>query len=139
VQAEIVKHHRNLRHSILAALAIMCFGFGCSRQQPTAAEVVRPVKTIVVAAGDQPYVRTFPGKVEASKTAELSFQVSGLLVSVPVKEGQRVRKGDIVAQLRQDEFQARLKAAQGQFDQATATLSALRLGERPEEQLRRET
>ena len=61
-----------------------------------------------------------------------------MLVKLPVKEGQKVAKGEVIAQLRQDEFQARLKSVQGQLDQARATLSALQLGERPEERLRRE-
>ena len=93
---------------------------------------------MLVTDGDQPLVRTFPGKVEASKSVELAFQVPGLLVKLPVKEGQKVAKGEMIAQLRQDEFQARLKSVQGQLDQARATLNALRLGERPEERLRRE-
>jgi len=93
---------------------------------------------MVVAAGNEPFVRTFPGKVEASKSVELAFQVPGLLVKLPVKEGQKVAKGEVIAQLRQDEFQARRKSIQGQLDQARATLSALQLGERPEERLRRE-
>ena len=93
---------------------------------------------MVVGAGNEPFVRTFPGKVEASKSVELAFQVPGLLVRLPVKEGQKVAKGEMIAQLRQDEFQARLKSVQGQLDQARATLSALQLGERPEERLRRE-
>src|SRR5690606_40369427 len=62
----------------------------------------------------------------------------GLLVTLPVKEGQRVNKGDLIAQLRQDEFDARLATLQGQLDQAQAELAALRQGERPEERLRRE-
>jgi RND family efflux transporter MFP subunit len=45
----------------------------------------------------------------------------------------------VIAQLRQDEFQARLKALQGQLDQARAGLRALRSGERPEQQLRLES
>jgi RND family efflux transporter MFP subunit len=100
--------------------------------------VARPVKTIVVAAGEEPHVRTFPGKVEASKRAELAFQVSGLLVKLPVKEGKKVARGELIAQLRQDEFQARLKALQGQLDRARATLRALRAGERTEVQQRLE-
>jgi RND family efflux transporter MFP subunit len=83
-------------------------------------------------------VRSFPGKVEASKKVELAFQVPGLLVKLPVKEGQRVAKGAAIAQLRQDEFQARLKALQGQLDQARAALRALQSGERPEQQARLE-
>jgi RND family efflux transporter MFP subunit len=93
---------------------------------------------MVVAPPGDTYVRVFPGKVEASKSAELSFQVPGLVVSLPVKEGQKVGKGQIIARLRQDEFQARRKAAQGQVDQARAALDALRGGERTEEQIRRE-
>jgi RND family efflux transporter MFP subunit len=94
---------------------------------------------MMVAAGNAPETRSFPGKVDASKRVELAFQVPGVLISLPVKEGQTVAKGEIIAQVRPDEFQARLETAQGQLDQAKATLDALRLGERPEEQLRRET
>jgi RND family efflux transporter MFP subunit len=93
---------------------------------------------MVVAAGGEPHSRFFPGKVEASKRVELAFQVPGLLVELPVKEGDRITKGALVAQLRPDEFQARLKALQGQLDQARAALRALEAGERPEQRLRLE-
>jgi RND family efflux transporter MFP subunit len=91
---------------------------------------------MVVTGGNEPQVRSFPGKVESSSKAELAFQVPGILVRLPVKEGQRVRKGIIIAQIRQDEYQARLETAQGERDRAQSTLAALGQGERPEEQLR---
>src|SRR5690606_29070851 len=97
-----------------------------------------PVKSMIVAAGEDVHLRSFPGTVDASRRVELAFQVSGLLVTLPDKEGQRVNKGDLIAQLRQDEFDARLATLQGQLDQAQAELAALRQGERPEERLRRE-
>ena len=93
---------------------------------------------MVVAAGEDSHVRTFPGRVEASSKVELAFQVAGLLVSLPVREGQNVAKNNVIAQLRQDEFQARLKALRGQLDGARAQLQALRAGVRPEERLRLE-
>jgi RND family efflux transporter MFP subunit len=93
---------------------------------------------MVVTAGGETHVRTFPGKVEASKRAELAFQVSGVLVKLPVKEGDSVKKGELIAQLREDEFRARLKTLQGDLDKARAVLKALQAGERPEERLRRE-
>src|SRR5215471_16797613 len=120
------------------ALLIICFSAACSRREPPRSEIVRPVKTMTVAAGNEPDTRTFPGRVDASRQVELAFQVPGVLVNLPVKEGQRVAKGEIMAQLRRDEFQTRLDTAQAQLDQAKANLSALRLGERPEEQFRRE-
>jgi RND family efflux transporter MFP subunit len=122
----------------LPAVSVVALAVGCSREAATPANVVRPVKTMVVAAGEDVRVRSFPGKVEASRRVELAFQVPGLLVKLPVKEGQQVAKGDVIAELRQDEVQARLTALQGQLDQARANLSALRAGERPEERLRRE-
>ena len=127
---------RSFRLSL--TLSIICLAIGCSRQTETRSEAARPVKTMVVTAGDEPLVRTFPGRVEASKSVDLAFQVPGLLIKLPVKEGQSVAKGEVIAQLRQDEFQERLKSLQGQVDQARAALSALQVGERPEERLRRE-
>jgi RND family efflux transporter MFP subunit len=115
-----------------------CLGVGCTQEAPPATDVVRPVKTMVVAVGESTRERTFPGTVEASRRVELAFQVPGILVKLPVKEGERVAEGDVIAQLRQDEFQARLDSLQAELDRARAALSALLAGERPEEQLRRE-
>ena len=79
---------------------------------------------MVVAAGDQPTVRSFTGRVEASRMVDLAFQVPGVLATVPVKEGERAAKGAMIAQLRQDEFQARLNSVQGKLDQARSQLRA---------------
>jgi RND family efflux transporter MFP subunit len=129
---------RAIGRTVALALPSVLAAAGCSPQAPTRSEVVRPVKTAVVTAGEEPHVRSFPGKVEASKKVELAFQVPGLLVKLPVKEGQKVAKGEVIAELRQDEFRARLKALQGQLDQARAALRALQAGERLEQRLRLE-
>ena len=106
------------------ALSIVCFVVGCSSDHPAPTEEARPVKTMVVAAGDRPTVRSFPGRVQASKMVDLAFQVPGVLVRLPIREGERASKGAVIAQLRQDEFQARLQSMQGQLDQARAQLGA---------------
>src|SRR6516225_7193876 len=134
----IAERHRLMKATSCVPLSLVLLLAGCSSKPPTASNLPRPVKTMVVATGEEPHVRTFPGKVEASKKVELAFQVPGLLVKFPVKEGQRVAKGEVIGQLRQEEFQARLKSLQGQLDQARAALRALQAGERPEERLRRE-
>ena len=130
---------RSLSPSLSIALSMIYLAVGCSQQDTPRSEVVRPVKTMVVVAGDETHIRSFPGRVEGSKSVELAFQVPGLLVKLPVTEGQSVAKNDLIAQLRQDEFQARRQGVQGQLDQARAALNALRQGERPEERQRRET
>jgi len=122
----------------VAGLMILPLLTGCSPKKTPRVEVVRPVKTMVVAAGGEPQVRFFSGRVGALRRAELAFPVSGVLVSLPVKEGQHVAKDEVIAQLRTDEFEARLKALRGQLDQSRAVLRSLEAGERQEEQQRRE-
>lgn len=119
-------------------LWLLLFGPGCSRPVPPEPEAIRPVKTLVVAAGEDSSTRAFPGRVEASNKVQLAFQVPGLLLSLPVREGQRVSKGEVVARLRPDEFQARITALRGQLDRAKADLAAQRAGARPEERQRLE-
>jgi RND family efflux transporter MFP subunit len=119
-------------------LLLVSLTLGCSPETPSDEEFRRPVKTMVVTAGNELRVRSFPGKVEASRRVELAFQVPGLLVEFPVKEGQQIAQGELIGRLRQDEFQARLATLQGRLDQARATLRSQLAGERPEERLRRE-
>ena len=51
-----------------------------------------PVKTILVSENGYG-VRTFPGRVEASQRAELSFRVPGKLVKIHVAEGESIAPG----------------------------------------------
>jgi RND family efflux transporter MFP subunit len=125
--------------SVPFALAVILLVGGCSRPDPVQPEQIRPVKTTVVGVGGEARQRVFSGRVEASRAADLTFTVPGVLMQLPVTEGQSVAKGDVIAQLRDDEFRARLQTLQGQLDQARAALRSLQAGERPEERLRRET
>ncbi|HBS29981.1 MAG TPA: efflux RND transporter periplasmic adaptor subunit [Phycisphaerales bacterium] len=120
--------------------ALVALLAGCSREAPpdTGAPLVRPVKSVVVAPEQSARTRTLSGRVEAANKVDLAFQVPGLLIDLPIKEGQRVAQGDLIARLRPDEFEARLKTLEAQLAQSRAGLDALRLGERPEERLRRE-
>jgi membrane fusion protein, multidrug efflux system len=123
---------------LILVSAILLLPSACSNSTPPRGDLVRPVKTMVVTAGGDTHLRMFPGKAEASKKAELAFQVSGLITQLPVREGQKIAKGETIAQLRQADFEARLKFVQGQLDRARADLTALRTGERPEQQTRLE-
>ena len=79
--------------SLSMALSILVLASGCSRKAPTPTEaVVRPVKTMVVAAGAESNVRTFPGRVEASNKVELAFQVSGSACQLAGQGGAESRR-----------------------------------------------
>lgn len=121
-----------------ALVGVALVGHGCSRGEPPRTDARRPVKSLVVAAGAATEVRLFAGRIVASQEPDLAFQVSGLLSQFPAREGQRLTKGEVIAQLRQDEFEARLASLRGQLDRASASLRALRAGERTEERMRLE-
>lgn len=123
---------------MIICFSLLCVLAGCSRQAAPLPEVVRPVKTVVLAPGGELQTRIFSGTAQASQEAELTFQVPGLLIRFPVREGQRVTRGDLVAQLRQEEFAARLSALQSQLEQGRVALRTVQAGVRPEERLKLE-
>jgi len=105
---------------------------GC--QEPAAGPAaIRPVRAIKV--GDLKAVqgREFPGRATAKDDVDLSFQVSGPLVSLEVDVGSAVKQGDVVAALDPRDFQAALDSQQGNLERARANLTAMERGARPEE------
>ncbi len=134
--------NRNVRRAyssaVLACQILWLVAAGCGGAPEAPPEAVRPVKTMLVEAGSGTRERMLPGTVEASRRVELAFQVPGIIASLPVREGQAVKQGEVIAQLRQDEFEVQLKARQSELDQARAALVALRAGDRPEQRRRLE-
>ena len=110
--------------------ALICAGCGKPAVEP---EAVRPVRAIKV--GDLKAIagREFPGRAKARDEVDLSFQVSGPLVSLPVDVGSTVKKGDVIASIDPRDFQAALDTNQGNLERAKANLLAMERGARPEE------
>ena len=82
------------------------------------AEVVRPVKTIVVGGAGNGFRREFPGTVRASNRVDLAFQVQGPLTELNVIEGQEVERGFVIAQIDPRDFRSARNAAKARFDRA---------------------
>lgn len=91
-------------------------------KEETAEEIVRPVKMLTVSSTEDALVREFPGRVRASQRVDMSFQVSGPLITLPIKEGQKVEKGDLLAQIDPKDFDVNLRNAEGQLAKARAAL-----------------
>lgn len=63
-----------------------------------------------------------PGTVVPRTNVEISAQVSARLVELPVKEGDRVKAGDLVVRLDARDLEARLEARRAQLQAAQAQL-----------------
>jgi membrane fusion protein, multidrug efflux system len=71
-----------------------------------------PVIATAVRQDDFPIVLTGIGTVTALNTATVRSQVTGMIVSEPFKEGQFVKKGDLLALIDPRTFQAQLDEAE---------------------------
>jgi multidrug efflux pump subunit AcrA (membrane-fusion protein) len=116
----------------IACAFLLLVPAGC-QEASSGPEPVRPVRAIKV--GDLKALggREFPGRAEAKDEVDLSFQVAGPLVSLPVDVGSKVKKGDLIAALDPRDFQAALDSAQANLARAQANLSAMERGARAEE------
>src|ERR1700682_4641960 len=86
-----------------------------------------PVSATPAKVQDVPVYFCGLGTVQPVKTVAIRAQVSGTLVAVPVKEGQEVKQGDIVAQIDPRPFKAALDQATAQRTGDTAQLEGAQL------------
>lgn len=105
---------------------------GCGKEESPDRPVVRPVKAIRVADPSGLAKRTFPGRAKGTQEVDLSFRVSGPLISRPVNVGDEVKKGQVLATIDPRDFEVDLRAARGQLERARAELAAMRKA-RPED------
>jgi len=111
-------------------LTVALFTSGCS-EEAAVEEIIRPVKAMKVADFEEFMERKFPGRSSATKEVDLSFRVSGPLITRPIDVGDEVKKGQVLARLDPRDYEVRLKNSQAQLARARANLKAMRQA-RPE-------
>ena len=72
------------------------------------------------------------GQVEATEV-HVAPEVGGRIVEIPIKEGDRLKPGDLVARLDTRDVELALKRAEAERQQAEAQLRLLQAGSRPED------
>jgi len=101
---------------LLLGMGFLLTACGESEQVPPPAS--RPVKIYTVEGLSGESIRRFPGTVQASERAELSFRVSGQLQEILVREGDKAKKGDLLARLDPTDYQLAVDDRQATFDNA---------------------
>jgi len=104
-----------------AMIAALCLS-ACdnAEEASTGTSAVRPVKLINVGEAEATQVSQFPAVIGANRLSELSFQVGGMLKELPVKESQRLNRGDLIAKLDQRDLKSAVDSAKAQFQSADA-------------------
>ncbi len=113
-----------LRYAIpllLASLLSGCFDED-EPAEATGDETVRGLVTSVISSATSTITRRYPGVLEPSEITSLSFEVGGKLGRLDLSIGQRVSKGELIAQLDDEKFRAAIKNRQAAVEEAEATL-----------------
>ncbi|MCB8878790.1 efflux RND transporter periplasmic adaptor subunit [Acidisoma cellulosilytica] len=92
---------------------------------PAAAPV--PVTVTKAVAQNVPVYFDGLGNVQAYNTVSIKAQVGGVLIDLPAKEGQEVKKGDILARIDPSAYQATLDQALAQRAEDLASLQSAQL------------
>jgi RND family efflux transporter MFP subunit len=103
--------------ALLAALLTAACGGDPAPDTPAGASA-RPVKTLIVGASGGHAQRNFPGRMEGSRRAELSFRVPGRVREILVKEGENVAEGALLARLDPTDFEVVLRDRKATYDTA---------------------
>jgi len=115
------------RRAVIPLLLVTALLAGCeAKSEEAAAPAAPPPPDVDVAeVVAQPVVlsESFTGRVEAASTVELRARVSGYIQEVAFEEGELVAEGDLLFQIDQRPYQARVSAAQADLAQARSQLA----------------
>lgn len=99
--------------AVLGVVALSALLSACSRPEP-APEPVRAVKVVTVGVDNYRAGHEFAGEVRARVESRLGFRVGGKIVQRQAELGQRVKPGQVLAQLDPRDLQLGADAARAQ-------------------------
>ena len=108
-----------MKKMFLFALVTTLFITSCGQKQKGSNTLIRPVKTAQISS--QSVIRKdFSGIVEAVEYVRLAFRVSGQIINLPVVEGQRVKKGQLIAAIDPRDISLQYAADKAAYETAAA-------------------
>lgn len=111
---------RPTSRKVFAAAILATVLLGACGKEETAQQddYVRSVKVVEIGSSVLERVYEFPGQIQAGQQLDLAFEVPGKLTAIKVKEGDMVKKGDLVATLDTRDYQASLNSAKATLEEA---------------------
>ncbi len=98
---------------LVASFSVVALMSGCTKPVP-AEEPIRAVKVLTVAVDSIQSGAEFSGEVRARVESRLGFRVAGKIVQRPVEVGQRVKAGQLLAQLDVQDYRLAAEGAKAQ-------------------------
>ncbi|HET6309349.1 MAG TPA: efflux RND transporter periplasmic adaptor subunit [Rhodopila sp.] len=86
-----------------------------------------PVSTVAAQVRDVPELLNGLGTVQPLNVVQVTAQVNGALIALPIQQGHEVHKGDIIAEIDPRPYKAALDQATAQHDEDAALLQSATL------------
>ncbi|MGQ1891831.1 efflux RND transporter periplasmic adaptor subunit [Thermophagus sp. OGC60D27] len=107
---------------IISLVGIFFLNTGCASQSTEQKSQTRYVKLASVEAAAGVGERSFNAVIEENRQSSMAFRVGGILEEVYFDEGDFVKRGEVLAELDQRDYQTQLAAAEAQYHQAKGEL-----------------
>lgn len=136
MQLPLIGKVRNPSPWLIGLIAVGLVGTGTAgvlavrnnAQVPDVSALTVPVQT-----QDLTVRITASGKVQPVQSVNLSPKTTGIVQELRVEQGDRVRRGQIIARMQSDDLGPRIAQAQARVAQTQAQLAKVENGNRPEE------
>jgi len=111
-----------MRMSIVGvfALCLMLLLCNCGNKEAAVTKNIPVVNLSTVQIAKGISENSYPGTTQAADESRLAFRVAGTLESIPVKVGNRVRKGQVLARMDSRDYKVQLAAAQAEYESTKA-------------------
>ena len=110
-----------MKSYLVVAASVLLLTASCGKKQEAKTKSTRVVKTAVVESRSE-IKKDFSGVVEAVEYVKLAFRVSGQIVELPIIEGQKVKKGQLIAQIDPREISLQYTADKAAYETACAQI-----------------
>jgi HlyD family secretion protein len=118
---------------VIAAVAVAIYFLWPAPAIMVNVATAAPIQAASSGGGDEDVILNATGYIVAAHKIELAPKISGRVEWVGVDMGDKVKKGQVLVRVEQEEFLAAVKQSQGQLDASKAKLQELINGSRPEE------
>jgi len=110
---------KNLFRIFISLLLLSQF-ISCGSEEKDSGPIIRSVRYEPVYAYGGSRVRSFSGVAKAGVESKLSFRVKGVIERINVKVGDKVRAGQVIAELDPTDFEIKVAEAEAALQQAQA-------------------
>ena len=112
---------KNIKVSVLLLVSMSFFLSACEKEAEVTIEKLRPVRVLKVSNAQVGNTRIFSGISQSELQSNLSFKITGTVSSIPVKVGDRLKKGDLIARLDAASYELQAEQSRASLAQAKAS------------------